>query len=220
MRLLVIDDNTEIIDFLVPALERESFAVDSALDGEKGLFLAETNPYDLIILDNILPRKTGMEVCTVLREKGHSVPILLLSIKTETDEKINFLNAGADDYLTKPFSYSELLSRVKAILRRPQTIQETCLSVGDITLNTTTYEVRRGKKLIHLTRKEFALLELLLRHRGSVVSRGMIIEHVWDIEGDLFSKTIETHILNLRKKINTPRTNYIISVPGRGYKIA
>ncbi len=146
MRLLVIDDNTEIIDFLVPALERESFAVDSALDGEKGLFLAETNPYDLIILDNVLPRKSrNREFAQYYEKKVISVPILLLSVKSETDDKINFLNAGADDYLTKPFSYSELLSRVKAILRRPQTIQETCLSVGDITLNTTTYEVRRGK---------------------------------------------------------------------------
>jgi DNA-binding response OmpR family regulator len=219
MRLLIIDDNTEILDFLVPALERESFAVDSAAEGEKGLFLAQTNQYDLIILDNVLPRKSGMEICKILRQSGSRVPILLLSVRSESNEKINFLDAGADDYLTKPFSYTELLSRIKAILRRPQTIQEICLSVGDLTLNTATYEVKRGKKLIHLTRKEFSLLELLLRHKGSVVSRGMILEHVWDVEGDLFSKTIETHILNLRKKIDTGRTKIIISVPGRGYKI-
>lgn len=167
----------------------------------------------------MLPSKNGLEICNILRNNGSATPILLLSIQATVEDKVNLLNAGVDDYMTKPFSYLELLSRIKAILRRPKMIQALCLSSGDLVLNTVTCEVRRGKKLIYLTRKEFSLLELLLKNKGSVTSRGMIIEHVWDAEGDIFSKTIETHILNLRKKINTSRIQTIISVPGRGYMI-
>lgn len=219
MRLLVIDDNQELIDFLVPALRKENFAVDSALDGNQGLYLAQTNPYDLIILDNVLPGKTGREICTTLRQENSHTPILLLSVKTEVEEKVALLETGVDDYLIKPFSYPELLSRMRALLRRPPIIQSTYLQVGQLIVNIQSQEVKRGTKTIHLTPKEFGLLELLLRHRGSVVSRGMILEHVWDINGDPFSKTIETHILNLRKKIDTSKTSIIKSVPGRGYKI-
>lgn len=219
MRLLVIDDNQELVDFLVPALRKENFAVDSALDGDQGLYLAQTNSYDLIILDNILPGKTGREICTTLRQEESHVPILLLSVKTEVEEKVALLETGADDYLIKPFSYPELLSRIRALLRRPPVIQPTYLQVGQLIVNIQSQAVKRGTKEIHLTPKEFGLLELLLRHRGSVVSRGMILEHVWDINGDPFSKTIETHILNLRKKIDTSKISLIKSVPGRGYKI-
>lgn len=219
MRLLIIEDNKEIVDYLMPALRKETFAVDSAFDGNQGLYLAQTNSYDLIILDNALPGKSGKEVCTTLREEGSNVPILLLSIKTEVDEKIQLLEAGADDYLTKPFHYNELLSRIRALLRRPPVVETVCLTYNDLSVNTTTHEVKKGEKSIHLTTKEFSLLELLLKNKGSVVSRGMILEHVWDINGDPFSKTIETHILNLRKKIDTSKTSVIVSVPGRGYKI-
>lgn len=219
MRLLIIEDNKEIVDYLIPALRKETFAVDSALDGNQGLYLAQTNSYDLIILDNALPGKSGKEVCTTLRQEGLHIPILLLSIKSEVNEKIQLLEAGADDYLTKPFHYPELLSRIRALLRRPPVVQTVCLSTKDLIINTNTQEVRRGEKIIHLTPKEFSLLELLLKHKGSVVSRGTILEHVWDINGDPFSKTIETHILNLRKKIDTSKKSLIISVPGRGYKI-
>lgn len=219
MRLLIIDDNQEIVDYLVPRLKKETFAVDSALEGNQGLYLAQTNSYDLIILDNTLPGKSGLEICYTLREEKATVPILLLSIKGEVEEKIKLLEAGADDYLTKPFSYPELISRVRALLRRPPLILATYLTCGNIHINSSTQEVKINNTLIHLTPKEFSLLELLIKHKNTVVSRGMILEHVWDINGDPFSKTIETHILNLRKKIDTGKTSVIISVPGRGYKI-
>ncbi len=219
MRLLIIEDDPGITNFLTPKLKKENFAVDCASDGNQGLYLAQTNDYDIIILDNGLPGKTGLEICSVLRSEKSYVPILLLSVKTETVEKINLLNAGADDYLTKPFSYDELLSRLRALLRRPSVVQNNIITINDLMINTTTFEVKRGGKVIRLTPKEFSLLELLAKHRGTVVSRGMILEHVWDRNGDPFSKTIETHILNLRKKIDTAKINHIISVPGRGYKI-
>ncbi|HRH33229.1 MAG TPA: response regulator transcription factor [bacterium] len=220
MRLLVVEDNKETLEFLTTALRKDKFAVDSAVDGEKGLYLAEVNNYDLIILDNNLPIKNGLEVCSNLRENGSHTPILLISVKSKYSDKVDLLEAGADDYLTKPFSYKELLARIKAILRRPPITQSLFLRAGDLVLNTSSYEVWRGTKKIYLTGKEFSLLELLIKNKGNVVSRGMILEHVWDAECDPFSKTIETHILNLRKKIDTPKKKFIISVPGRGYKIA
>lgn len=219
MRILIIEDNKEIVDYLISALRKEAFAVDSALDGNQGLYLAQTNSYDLIILDNVLPGKMGKEICTTLRQEGSQVPILLLSIRAEIDEKVKLLESGADDYLTKPFQYPELLSRIRVLLRRPPIIQTTCFTIQNLSININTQEVIRGDKAIHLTPKEFSLLELLLKNKGAVVSRGMILEHVWDINGDPFSKTIETHILNLRKKIDTSKNSLIISVPGRGYKI-
>lgn len=219
MRLLAIEDNEEIVNFLVPALRKESFAVDSATDGTKGLYLAQTNNYDLIILDNSLPGKNGLEICTTLRQEGSKVPILLLSVLSETEEKISLLNAGADDYVTKPFSYTELLSRIHAILRRPRKAEETCLEIGDLYLNLTTYEVKQEGKPIYLTLKEFSLLALLIRNKGSVVSRAMILEQVWATDRDPLSKTIETHILNIRKKIGPSGQTLIKSMVGRGYKI-
>ncbi len=167
----------------------------------------------------MLPRKNGLEICSELRQEKTEVPILLLSVKSEINDKTTLLNAGADDYVCKPFSFTELLARIRAVTRRQAHIKPKVLSSGDLTLDSAACEVRRGTKEIYLTRKEFALLELLLQHKGTVVSRGTILEHVWDAEGDPFSKTIETHILNLRKKIETAKQKYIISVSGRGYKI-
>ena len=155
-----------------------------------------------------------------MRLSGSHIPILILSIKSTADDKAALLNHGADDYLAKPFSYNELKSRVHALLRRPRVLMPPLLKVDDLTLDTLEQRVRRGKKEIYLTRKEFALAEYLLRNRGTVVSRGMLMEHVWNSEIDPFSNTIESHILNLRKKIDKGASKKLIhTVPGRGYKM-
>jgi two-component system, OmpR family, response regulator len=220
MRILVIEDDRELRGALKTHLRAECFAVDTAADGEEGSFLARSQPYDLIILDSILPKKNGAEVCKDLRLSGNHTPLLILSIKSTADDKATLLNLGADDYLAKPFSYNELKSRVHALLRRPHILMPPLLKVDDLTLDTLEQRVRRGKKEIYLTRKEFALAEYLLRNRGTVVSRGMLMEHVWNSETDPFSNTIEAHILNLRKKIDKDNAKKLIhTVPGRGYKM-
>lgn len=221
MRILIIEDNAEIRKLLKVGLEAESFVVDVAEDGEKGSFIARTNDYDLVLLDYILPKKHGDQVCKEIRKAGKKMPILLLSVEKETSDKVTLLDNGADDYMTKPFSFEELMARIRTLLRRPQTIQEETFEIGNIKLNSRTQEVKRGKADVYLTRKEFSLLEFLLRHKGETVSRGMIMEHVWDLDGDPFSNTIETHIFNLRKKIEERKNGRLIfNVPGRGYKIA
>ncbi|HYC34397.1 MAG TPA: response regulator transcription factor [Candidatus Paceibacterota bacterium] len=221
MRILIIEDEQEISDFLKVSLKAESFAVDCAADGEKGSYLARTNDYDLIILDNILPKKAGLEVCKEIRKLGKTMPIIILSVRNQVIEKIDLLNAGADDYLTKPFSIEELLARMRALLRRKTTIEQEVLKVGDITLNSKTCIVTHKKKPVHLTRKEFMLLQYLMQNEGAVMSRGMILEHVWDMSIDIFSNTIESHVLSLRKKLDDAKKHEIIqTVSGRGYKIA
>lgn len=220
MRILLIEDEKAIINFLKPSLESECFIVDVAEDGERGSFLARTNEYDLIILDYIMPKKNGAQVCREIRKEGKDVPIIMLTVKSDIDDKVNLFNAGVDDYITKPFSLGELLARVKAILRRPRRSEREILKVDDLTFDTKSYAVKRGAKEIYLTRKECALLEYLMKNKGWVISRGMIIEHVWDINFDPFSNTIESHILNLRRKIDLPDKKKLIhTLPGRGYKI-
>lgn len=219
MRILIVEDNREIRENLRFGLEAESFAVDVAEDGEKGSYFARTNEYDLIILDNKLPKKNGPEVCEDIRKIGKSTPIILLSVESEVAEKVKLLRAGADDYVTKPFSFKELLARIQAILRRPQANVPEQLTLGDISIDSLTQEVKKGKKSLYLTRKEYSLLELLVRHQNRVVSRGTIMEHVWDMDGNPFSNTIETHVFNLRKKIEAGKDRLIWNVPGRGYKI-
>ncbi|MEK7390683.1 MAG: response regulator transcription factor [Patescibacteria group bacterium] len=220
MRILVIEDNKEIRELLKLGLETEMFSVDTVEDGESGSYIARTNDYDLILLDNILPKKTGSEVCQEIRKAGKNTPVILMSVKSDTDEKVRLLTVGADDYVTKPFSFKELLARIHAILRRPETNLPENLATGDLVLNSRTHEVRRGNASIYLTRKEYSLLELLIRHSGEVVSRGAIMEHVWDLDGNPFSNTIETHVFNLRRKLEKGKDRLIWNVPGRGYKIA
>lgn len=219
MRILIIDDNKDIRELLKVGLEAEMFSVDTATDGEEGSYLARTNEYDLVLLDNVMPKKSGPEVCHDIRNAGKSVPIILMSVKSETNEKIRLLNMGADDYVPKPFSFDELLARIRAILRRPeQTISEN-ITAGDITLNSRTHEVTRGKRHIYLTRKEYSLLEILIRNNSGVVSRGTIMEHVWDLDANPFSNSIETHVFNLRKKLEKKNERLIVNVPARGYRI-
>lgn len=220
MRALIVEDEDNIARLLKAGLESEYFVVDSAEDGERGSFLARTNDYDIIILDNMLPKKSGTAVCEEIRHSGKTTPILVLSAISDMSTKISLLNTGADDYITKPFSFEELLARVRALLRRPSTFSKDTLEVGTIILDTHSHTVHKNKKEIYLTKKEFMLLELLLRRKGSAVSRSSIIEHVWDMHVDPLSNTVESHILNIRKKIDPKgASSYIQTVPGVGYKI-
>ena len=218
MRILIIEDEKEISKLLKSSLEEECFAVDVADDGEKGLFLSNTNEYDLILLDYILPKKTGKELCMEIREKKN-VPIIMLSVKSDTLTKVEVLDLGADDYITKPFSFTELLSRIKAVLRRPRETENTILEAGNLFLDTKKHLLKKKGEEITLRKKEFMLLELLMKKKGEPVSRGIIMEHVWDINADPFSNTIETHILSLRKKIEEKGEKLIFTIPGVGYKI-
>ena len=210
-----------LVESLKTSLEYESYVVDCAYDGERGSFLARTNLYDVIILDNILPKKSGLKVCEEIRSAAVNSYLIMLSMQDETAVKTSGLNLGADDYITKPFSFHELHARMKAVLRRPKEMVSDILTIDNLSINTAKQQVQRGKKIIYLTRKEFSLLEYLLRHKDNVVSRGMIMEYVWNIDTDPFSNTIEAHVLNLRRKIeNAKQKKLIHNVPGRGYKIS
>lgn len=221
MKILIIEDEAEIAKNLKTNLEIEFFAVDMAADGETGLFMALTNEYDLVILDNTLPRKSGVEVCREIRLHKKDLPIIILSVISETEKKIELLETGADDYLTKPFSFQELLARIRAVLRRPKRMQDEILSIDDLEIDLRKNIVKRAGEEIHLTRKQFMLLEYLMRHPGAVVTRSMLMEHVWETDVDPFSNTIETHILSLRRKIKNKdnQPELIHTVAGRGYKI-
>ena len=220
MRILIIEDNEGMMDILREGLAREGFSVDAAEDGDRGSSLARTNDYDLIITDLILPGKTGLQICREVRAASKAVPIIAISVKSDTRDKVALLKAGADDYLTKPFSLEELLARIQALFRRPRVIAEKTLRIDDLTMDISKQSVKRGRKAVYLTRKEFSLLEYLLRHKKFVLSRGMIMEHVWNAESDPFSNTIEAHMLNLRRKIDIRgHKKLLYNVPGRGYKI-
>lgn len=222
MRVLIVDDDELLCNTLKKSLEADSYSVDICHDGERGSFAARTNDYDIILLDNMMPRKTGARVCQEIRDAGKMTPIIMLSIQSAIASKVASLERGVDDYLAKPFSYDELRARIKAVLRRPQKIKETVLTISDLTIDCNKQKTTRGLKDIYLTRKEFALLEFLMRNKGNVVARGMIMEHVWNSEADPFSNTIEAHIMNLRKKIDGKRKEkdrLIHNVPGRGYKV-
>lgn len=219
MRILIIEDDTDTQEFLKERLKERGFAVDIAGTGTRGVFMAKTNEYDLILLDYDIPEKNGFLVCEEVRALT-ATPIIMISVTDAVNYKVRGLNAGADDYISKPFYFEELYARIQAILRRPSNIQSTIFSIDDLTLDTSRQTVVRGGKSIHLTRKEFALLEFLLKNTGMVVTRGMLMEHIWDADLDPFSNTIETHILNLRKKIERPdKPKLIHSISGRGYKI-
>jgi len=220
MKILIVEDDSEIREFLRDGFEAESSTVDCADNGADGSYLARTNEYDIIILDYSLPKKNGGTVCSEIRAAGKMTPIIFLSVIGEIHHKIDSLEKGADDYITKPFSFEELRARVRAVMRRPRKIESNTICVGDLVLDGEKQTVLRGHTGIYLTRKEFNLLHFLMKNPGMVLSRSLIMEHVWNAESDPFSNTVESHILNLRKKINIGRKRDLIrNIPGRGYTI-
>lgn len=222
MRILVVEDEHKIANAIKKGLEQESYAVDVGYDGEYGYDLAATEDYDAIVLDLMLPKVDGLEICRKLRRESIHTPILILTAKGQLEEKVGGLNSGADDYLVKPFAFAELLARVKALTRRPKNAVGVVLTAGDLNLDTLNFQVKRGKKEIKLSKKEFALLEYLLRHKGKILAKEQIINHVWDYDADILPNTVEVYIGYLRNKIDRPfksKPALIQTVRGFGYKI-
>lgn len=222
MRILVVEDDKKVAGFIKKGLKEEQYAVDVCHDEEKALFYAQNYNYDLIILDIMLPRRDGMSVCKELRRQRNNVPIIMLTARDDVTDKISGLYGGADDYLTKPFIFSELLARVKALLRRTQHYKNKTdiLQVADLTLDTAARTTVRGGKNITLTGKEYALLEYFLRNMGKVVNESMILEHVWDMEFEPSSNVVNVYINRLREKIDKGFNKRLIhTIRGLGYKI-
>lgn len=221
MRMLIISSDSTKATELISGFRGVGFSVDHALESEQGSFWARTTDYDLVIIDDD-HNLDAEKICSHIRNRGKTMPIIVVSDKKTSPQKVSLLNNGADDCVGKNCSMTELTARARAILRRPRNVLlEDALKLDDLTLDIHRYQVRRGTKDISLTRKEFGLLEYLLRNQDRVISRTALIEHVWDINADLFSNTLETHILNLRKKIESPNKRKLIhTVSGIGYKIA
>jgi two-component system OmpR family response regulator len=222
MRILVIEDDHGLASALRRGLGCEGYAVDCVDDGQRAAVRVEMHrdDYDLLILDIMLPGLSGIEVCRRLRDRGVALPILMLTARDATEDKVEGLDAGADDYLVKPFAFAELLARVRTLLRRPQDILPPRLVVGDLTLDPASRRVWRRSDEIPLTAKEFALLELFVRNAGQVLTREQILSHVWDFDFDSFSNVVDVHVKNLRKKVDRGyRTRLIGTVRGVGYRL-
>ena len=218
MRILIVEDEKKVAAFIKKGLEEETYAVDIAMDGEEGLHLGEQNQYDLIILDLMLPKINGLEILSILRSKKIETPILLLTAKDSVDDKVEGLNQGADDYLTKPFAFSELLARIRVLLRREKAETKTTLEIADLTLNLVSHKVNRGNEEIELTGKEYSLLEYFMRNQEKVLTRTMIAEHVWDYNFDTFTNVIDVYVNHLRKKIDKNfSTKLLHTLRGVGY---
>jgi two-component system, OmpR family, copper resistance phosphate regulon response regulator CusR len=217
MRVLIVEDEKGILNFLKEGLQEENFAVDTAQDGASGLETALTNDYDIILLDWMIPGISGIEVCRQIRKENNSVPIIFLTAKDTVQDTVFGLEAGANDYIKKPFEFEELLARIRVQLRTNSN-EHSVLTLGDIKLNLDTYQVFNGETEVQLTQKEFALLEFLIRNKGKVCTRTRIIEHVWDIHFDSDTSVIDVYINFLRKKLDTGNgKNYINTVRGVGY---
>lgn len=220
MRILIIEDEPKVASFIRRALEEESYAVDVCSDGIHGRDLGSEVNYDLIVLDLMLPGLPGLEVLKSLRVAKVKTPILILTARSEVDQRVKGLDAGADDYLTKPFAIEELLARTRALLRRAGGETSGILQVDDLILNPITHEVTRGDQRIDLTSKEYALLEYMMRNTGRVLTRPMISEHVWDLDFDTFTNVIDVYISYLRNKIDRGKENNLIhTVRGSGYML-
>lgn len=218
MRILLVEDEKKIANFIERGLKEEHYIVDVASDGEKGLYLADINPYDLIILDLILPYKDGLTICKELRSKKINTPILMLTAKDGLRDKVVGLDSGADDYLTKPFAFEELLARLRALLRRKRIDKVTTLKVADLELDQLTHKVKRAGKEITLTSKEYILLEYLMLNANQVVTRTMISEHVWNENFDSFTNVIDVYINYLRNKIDKGFKKQLMhTIRGTGY---
>lgn len=220
MRLLVIEDERKIARIITESLKREKYAVDAAYDGEEGFNLADSQPYDLLIVDRMLPGLEGAEIVKKLRENGKNMPILFLTALSTTEDKTLGLDIGADDYLTKPFAIDELLARVRALLRRPPIQQPGILKIDDLKIDKQQQAVTRAGKIIDLTNKEYALLEYLIQHPNQILSKETLIDHVWDFDADILPNNVEAYIKNLRQKIDKPFKKQLIkTVRGFGYRI-
>ena len=218
MRILVVEDDKKVAGFIKKGLEEETYAIDVAYDGEDGLYLGSEGQYDLIILDIMLPKIDGLEILSQLRDQGRDTPILLLTAKDAVDDRVAGLNKGADDYLTKPFAFSELLARVRVLLRRGKAEVKTTLQISDLTLDLVSHNVNRGGDEIELTGKEYSLLEYFMRNQEKVLTRTMIAEHVWDYNFDTFTNVIDVYINHLRKKIDKGRESKLLhTLRGVGY---
>ncbi len=217
MRILIVEDEPGIYNFLKQGLEEESYAVDIAEEGKKGLHLALSGDYDLLLLDWMVPGMSGIEICRQFRKEFKDTPVIFLTAKDTVDETIFGLQAGANDYIKKPFHFEELLERIKVQLR-PKSGEHSIFKLGSITLNTTTHQVLKAGEVINLTQKEFALLEYLIRNKGIVCRRSRIIESVWDIHFEYNTGVIDVYINALRKKLKLGEDeNYIQTVRGVGY---
>lgn len=222
MRILVVEDEHKIARALKRALEQENYAVDVVYDGDEGYAMATTEPYDAAIIDRMIPGDyDGLAIVRQMRQNKIHTPVLLLTALGSVKDKTEGLDAGADDYLVKPFALEELLARVRALLRRPETAQSTVLTAGDLTLDTVNFDVKRAGQTINLTAKEFALLEYMLRNQNRPLSKDLIIQHVWDYDADVLPNTVEVYIKYLRSKIDAPfDTPLIHTLRGFGYKIS
>jgi two-component system, OmpR family, response regulator len=220
VRVLVVEDHPRMAALLARGLEEEGYAVDVVGSGEDGLWMAAETEYDAIVLDVILPGIDGFETCRRIRERGRWAPILMLTARDAVDDRVRGLDAGADDYLTKPFSFAEVLARIRALVRRGATERPPVLVVGDLTLDPAAHEVCRGQNRIDLTPKEFTLLEYFMRHPGEVLSRSRIVEHVWDFafEGD--SNVVDVYVRYLREKVDRPfGSRSLETIRGVGYRL-
>ena len=202
MRILVVEDDPKILSALKRGLERQSYAVDTADNGDDGEVMATTEPYDLVILDRMLPGMDGIDIISSMRKQHVSTPILLLTAKDKVLDRAEGLNAGADDYLVKPFAFVELIARVRALLRRPQSTQDTEIEASGVILNRDTFTAKRSETYIELTAKEFALLEYIMSNAGRIHTKDHLMQHVWNYDADILPNTVEVYIGYLRNKID------------------
>lgn len=218
MRILLVEDEARVAGFIARGLREQAYAVDRAMDGEEAVYLASVNEYDLIVLDVMLPKKDGYAVCRELRASGLRAPILMLTARDAVDDRVAGLDAGADDYLVKPFDFKELLARMRALLRRSGPPRPAVARVADLTLDTASHAVERGGRRVNLTAKEYALLEFLMLHEGRVVGREQIAQHVWDDAFDPLSNVIDVYVKRLRAKVDAGfRPRLIHTRRGEGY---
>jgi two-component system copper resistance phosphate regulon response regulator CusR len=218
MRVLLVEDDARIARFVAKGLREQSYAVDVSADGDEALYEAEINSYDIVLLDVMIPGKDGFEVCRELRKSGKRMPILMLTAKDAVEDRIQGLDHGADDYLTKPFEFRELLARMRALLRRTGELRPPQIKVGDLVLDTAGQSVSRRGRQIPMTAKEYALAEFLARNAGRVVGRAEIAEHVWDEAFDPFSNLIEVYVNRLRRKIDAGEAKPLLQTRrGAGY---